>query len=98
MAKKIVAMVKLQCNAGNAPSAPPFGPALGTPGINLMDFRQQFNGTPNVPANELTPEIIKSNPNVNVGADTMARLQIFEDIGAALKLYDRAWNTIRTAQ
>jgi hypothetical protein len=25
-------------------------------------------------------------------------LQIFEDIGAGLKFYDRAWNTIRTAQ
>jgi spermidine/putrescine transport system substrate-binding protein len=33
-----------------------------------------------------------------VPAETMARLQIFEDIGAALRIYDRAWNTIRTAQ
>ncbi len=68
------------------------------PEIAALNVSQQFNGTPNLPANDLTPDFIKSNPNINVGADTMARLQIFEDIGAALKLYDRAWNTIRTAQ
>ena len=63
-----------------------------------LNVAQQFNGTPNTPANALTPDYIKSNPNINVSSDTMARLQIFEDIGAALKMYDRAWNTIRTAQ
>ena len=68
------------------------------PEVAALNVAQQFNGTPNVPANDLTPDYIKSNPNINVGADTMARLQIFEDIGAALKLYDRAWNTVRTAQ
>jgi spermidine/putrescine transport system substrate-binding protein len=68
------------------------------PEIAALNVAQQFNGTPNVPANALTPDYIKSNPNINVSDETMARLQIFEDIGAALKLYDRAWNTIRTAQ
>ncbi len=68
------------------------------PEIAALNAGQQFNGTPNSPANELTPEIIKSNPNINVSAETMSRLQIFEDIGVALKLYDRAWNAIRTAQ
>ena len=51
-----------------------------------------------MPANELTPDYIKGNPNINVSADTMKRLQIFVDLGAALKIYDRAWNAIRTAQ
>ncbi|MCB6179463.1 extracellular solute-binding protein [Rhodobacter sp. Har01] len=68
------------------------------PEIAALNVAQQFNGTPNLPANDLTPEAIKSNPNINVGPETLTRLQIFEDIGAALKLYDRAWNTIRTAQ
>ena len=68
------------------------------PEIAALNVAQQFNGTPNTPANALTPDFIKSNPNITVGAETMARLQIFEDIGPALKLYDRAWNTIRTAQ
>lgn len=68
------------------------------PEIAALNVAQQFNGTPNIPANDLTPDFIKSNPAINVQGDTMARLQIFEDIGAALKLYDRAWNTVRTAQ
>lgn len=68
------------------------------PDIAALNVAQQFNGTPNIPANDLTPDFIKSNPNINVQGDTMARLQIFEDIGTALRVYDRAWNTIRTAQ
>lgn len=68
------------------------------PEIAALNVAQQFNGTPNTPANELTPDFIKSNPNINVPAETMGRLQIFEDLGGALKAYDRAWNSIRTAQ
>jgi spermidine/putrescine transport system substrate-binding protein len=68
------------------------------PEIAALNVAQQFNGTPNVPASELTPDYIKGNPNINVSADTMQRLQIFVDLGAALKIYDRAWNAIRTAQ
>ncbi len=68
------------------------------PEIAAMNVAQQYNGTANVPARDLIPEAIKNNPNITVSADTIARLHIFEDIGAALKLYDRAWNTIRTAQ
>src|SRR6266849_3590236 len=43
MAKSIQALVKLQCNAGNATPAPPVGPALGQHGINIMEFCKQFN-------------------------------------------------------
>ncbi|MGI6454622.1 MAG: 50S ribosomal protein L11 [bacterium] len=41
--KKVTAMVKLQCPAGQANPAPPVGPALGQHGINIMDFCKQFN-------------------------------------------------------
>lgn len=68
------------------------------PEIAALNVAQQFNGTPNIPANELTPEFIRENPNINVPPETMERLQIFEDLGPALRAYDRAWNTIRTAQ
>ncbi|GAB1363047.1 spermidine/putrescine ABC transporter substrate-binding protein [Rhodobacter sp.] len=68
------------------------------PDIAALNVAQQFNGTPNTPANELTPEAIRTNPNINVSAETRERLQILEDLGAAMKLYDRAWNAIRTAQ
>lgn len=41
--KKIQAMVKLQCPAGQANPAPPVGPALGQHGVNIMEFCKQFN-------------------------------------------------------
>ena len=85
-------------SAPNKDNAKTFMEFYLRPEIAALNVSQQFNGTPNIPANGLTPESIQSNPNINVGPDAMARLQIFEDIGAALKLYDRAWNTIRTAQ
>jgi spermidine/putrescine transport system substrate-binding protein len=68
------------------------------PEIAALNVSQQFNGTPNVPANDLTPDFIKSNPNINVPSETMARLQIFTDLGPALRAYDRAWSAIKTAQ
>lgn len=43
MAKKVVAMVKLQCPAGAANPAPPVGTALGPQGVNIMEFCKQFN-------------------------------------------------------
>ena len=43
MAKKIMAVVKLQCPAGQANPAPPVGPALGQHGVNIMEFCKAFN-------------------------------------------------------
>jgi large subunit ribosomal protein L11 len=43
MAKKIVAMVKLQIAAGKATPAPPVGPALGQHGVNIMEFCKSYN-------------------------------------------------------
>jgi len=43
MAKKVVAMVKLQVPAGQATPSPPVGPALGQHGVNIMEFCKAFN-------------------------------------------------------
>ena len=43
MAKKVVAQVKLQIEAGKATPAPPVGTALGPQGVNIMDFCKAFN-------------------------------------------------------
>ena len=43
MAKKIMAVVKLQCQAGKANPAPPVGPALGQHGVNIMEFCKAYN-------------------------------------------------------
>ncbi|PCC70030.1 LSU ribosomal protein L11P [Nannocystis exedens] len=41
--KKVTAYVKLQIKAGQANPAPPIGPALGSKGVNIMEFCKQFN-------------------------------------------------------
>lgn len=85
-------------SAPNKANAKAFMEFYLRPEIAALNVAQQYNGTANVPARELIPAEIMNNPNITVGPETIARLQIFEDIGVALKLYDRAWNTIRTAQ
>jgi large subunit ribosomal protein L11 len=43
MAKKVTAVVKLQCPAGKATPAPPVGSSLGPYGINIMEFVKTYN-------------------------------------------------------
>ena len=43
MAKKVVAIIKLQIQAGQANPAPPVGPALGQHGVNIMAFCKDYN-------------------------------------------------------
>jgi large subunit ribosomal protein L11 len=43
VAKKIIAVIKLQIPAGKANPAPPVGPALGQHGINIMGFCKEYN-------------------------------------------------------
>ena len=43
MAKKVIALIKLQVQAGKANPSPPIGPALGQHGVNIMDFCKAFN-------------------------------------------------------
>ena len=41
--KKVTGFIKLQCKGGEANPAPPIGPALGSKGVNIMEFCKQFN-------------------------------------------------------
>ena len=41
--KKVSALIKLQVEAGKANPAPPLGPALGSHGVNIMDFCKAYN-------------------------------------------------------
>ena len=43
MAKEVAGQIKLQIKGGAANPSPPVGPALGSKGINIMDFCKQFN-------------------------------------------------------
>ncbi|OGP15725.1 MAG: 50S ribosomal protein L11 [Deltaproteobacteria bacterium RIFCSPLOWO2_02_FULL_50_16] len=56
--KKIQALIKLQCPAGQANPAPPVGPALGQHGVNIMEFCKQFNAKTQKQAGMIIPVII----------------------------------------
>jgi large subunit ribosomal protein L11 len=58
MAKKVLAMVKLQCPAGQANPSPPVGPALGQHGVNIMEFCKAFNARTQDKAGLIIPAVI----------------------------------------
>jgi large subunit ribosomal protein L11 len=58
MAKKITALVKLQCPAGAANPAPPVGTALGPHGVNIMEFCKQFNARTQSQAGMVIPVVV----------------------------------------
>jgi len=58
MARKVVALVKLQITAGKATPAPPVGPALGQHGVNIMAFCKEFNERTAPQAGIVTPVVI----------------------------------------
>ena len=58
MAKEITGFVKLQCKGGQANPAPPIGPALGSKGINIMEFCKQFNARTQDRMGKVLPVII----------------------------------------
>jgi large subunit ribosomal protein L11 len=58
MAKEITGYVKLQCKGGQANPAPPIGPALGSKGINIMEFCKQFNARTQDKQGKVVPVLI----------------------------------------
>ena len=58
MAKEVAAFIKLQIKGGAANPSPPVGPALGSRGVNIMDFCKQFNARTQDKAGKVLPVII----------------------------------------
>jgi len=58
MAKEIAALIKLQIKGGAANPSPPVGPALGSKGVNIMDFCKQFNARTQDKPGKVLPVII----------------------------------------
>ena len=58
MAKEVDAFIKLQIKGGAANPSPPVGPALGSKGVNIMDFCKQFNARTQDKAGKVLPVII----------------------------------------
>jgi large subunit ribosomal protein L11 len=58
MAKEVAGIIKLQIKGGAANPAPPVGPALGSKGLNIMEFCKQFNARTQDKAGKILPVII----------------------------------------
>jgi large subunit ribosomal protein L11 len=58
MAKKVIANIKLQIQAGKASPSPPIGPALGQHGVNIMEFCKAYNAMTQNQEGMIIPVII----------------------------------------
>jgi large subunit ribosomal protein L11 len=58
MAKEISGYLKLQIKGGAANPSPPVGPALGSKGLNIMDFCKQFNARTQEKAGQVLPVLV----------------------------------------
>lgn len=58
MAKEVTGFLKIQVKGGSANPAPPIGPALGSKGVNIMEFCKQFNARTQDKAGMVLPVVI----------------------------------------
>jgi large subunit ribosomal protein L11 len=58
MAKEVAGLIKLQIRGGGANPSPPVGPALGSKGVNIMDFCKQFNARTQDKVGKVIPVVI----------------------------------------
>ena len=58
MAKEVAGFIKLQIKGGVANPSPPVGPALGSKGLNIMDFCKQFNARTQEKSGKVLPVVI----------------------------------------
>ncbi|HRN71998.1 MAG TPA: 50S ribosomal protein L11 [Ginsengibacter sp.] len=58
MAKEITGFIKLQAKGGQANPAPPIGPALGSKGVNIMEFCKQFNARTQDKQGKVLPVVV----------------------------------------
>jgi large subunit ribosomal protein L11 len=58
MAKEVAGIIKLQIKGGGANPSPPVGPALGSKGLNIMDFCKQFNALTQKKSGKVLPVVI----------------------------------------
>jgi large subunit ribosomal protein L11 len=58
MAKEVAGQIKLQIKGGAANPSPPVGPALGSKGVNIMEFCKQFNARTQDKSGKVLPVVI----------------------------------------
>jgi large subunit ribosomal protein L11 len=69
MAKKVMALIKLQLDAGQASPAPPVGPALGQHGVNIMAFVKEYNERTSTMSGQVVPVLITVYQDRSFGFD-----------------------------
>ena len=66
MAKEVETFIKLQIKGGAANPSPPVGPALGSKGVNIMEFCKQFNARTQEKAGQVLPVLLSRITSYNV--------------------------------
>lgn len=107
MAKEIAGYLKLQAKGGQANPAPPIGPALGSKGVNIMDFCKQFNARTQDKMGQVVPVlityykdksfdfVIKTAPTA-VLLNAAAKIQTGSAEPNRLKVGTVSWDDVRT--
>ena len=107
MAKEVTGFIKLQIKGGAANPAPPVGPALGSKGLNIMDFCKQFNAATQGSAGQVLPVVITvfsdksftfvvKQPPVAVSLKEAAKIQKGSGEPNRQKVASVSWDQIRT--
>ena len=107
MAKEVTGFIKLQIKGGAANPAPPVGPALGSKGLNIMDFCKQFNAATQGSAGKVLPVVITvfsdksftfvvKQPPVAVSLKEAAKIQKGSGEPNRQKVASVTWDQIRT--
>jgi large subunit ribosomal protein L11 len=107
MAKQIGGFIKLQIKGGAANPAPPVGPALGSKGLNIMEFCKQFNGRTQEMAGKVLPVVITyysdksfdfvvKTPPVAIQLMEAAKIQKGSNEPNRMKVGSITWEQVRT--
>ena len=107
MAEEVTGFIKLQIKGAAANPAPPVGPALGSKGLNIMDFCKQFNAATQQSAGKILPVVITvysdksfsfvvKQPPVAVSLKEAAKLQKGSGEPNRNKVATITWDQVRT--
>ena len=107
MAKEVAGLIKLQIRGGGANPSPPVGPALGSKGVNIMDFCKQFNARTQEQAGKVLPVIITvyvdksfdfviKTPPVAIQLKEATKLQSGSPEPNRKKVASVTWDTVRS--
>lgn len=107
MAKEVTGFIKLQIKGGAANPAPPVGPALGSKGLNIMDFCKQFNAATQGSAGKVLPVVITvfsdktftfvvKQPPVAISLKEAAKIQKGSGEPNRQKVASVSWDQIKT--